>query len=116
MWLILAESVTLAYNNRNERGKWGPLLGSSQAQASMTDIIGMSFIPLYKVVGPFLFILSMLMMVWGGSRLTVKIVLRVATYKVLWVWSLGVCRFLGDVVSASSLPIQLNQQSHGRCW
>jgi hypothetical protein len=82
----------------------------------MIDIIGMSFMPLYKVIGPFLFFVSMLMMVWGGSRLTVKIFLRVAIYKVLWVWSLGVRRLLGDVVSASSLPIQLDQQSHGRCW
>jgi hypothetical protein len=70
----------------------------------MIDIIGMSFIPLYKVVGPFLLCVSMLMMVWVGSRLTVKICLRVAIYKVLWVWSLGVHCFLGDVVSASSLP------------
>jgi hypothetical protein len=38
----------------------------SEAQASMINIIGMSLIPMYKVVGPFLFFMSLLMIVWGG--------------------------------------------------
>ncbi len=38
----------------------------SLVQASMINIIGMSLIPMYKVVGPFLFFMSLLMIVWGG--------------------------------------------------
>jgi hypothetical protein len=30
----------------------------------MIDIIGISFIPTYKMVGPFLFFMSLLLMVW----------------------------------------------------
>jgi hypothetical protein len=32
----------------------------------MIEIIGMSFIPLYRVMGPFIFFMSLLMMMWGG--------------------------------------------------
>jgi hypothetical protein len=40
----------MAYNGRNDKGKWGLALGV-QAQSSMINIIRMSFIPLYKVIG-----------------------------------------------------------------
>jgi hypothetical protein len=33
----------------------------------MIDIIWMSFIPMYKMVRHFLFFMSMLLKVWGGS-------------------------------------------------
>ncbi len=61
----LAETPELAYNKRNEKGKWGLALGT-QAQASMIDIIGISFTPLDKVISPFKFFISLLLMVWGG--------------------------------------------------
>jgi hypothetical protein len=70
----LAETAELAYIGRNERGEWGLALGS-QAQSSMIDIMGMSFIPLYTVVGPFVFFVSLLLMVWGGLRMVVTIFL-----------------------------------------
>jgi hypothetical protein len=38
----------------------------------------MSFIPLYSVVGQFVFFVSLLLMVWGGLILVVTIFLRVA--------------------------------------
>jgi hypothetical protein len=44
----------------------------------MIDIIGMSFIPLYKVIGPFLSFDSLLLMVWGGLRLIFMMFLLVA--------------------------------------
>ncbi len=47
--VYVAQTAEFAYNGRNERGKSELVLGS-QAQASMMDIIGMSFIPMYKVV------------------------------------------------------------------
>jgi hypothetical protein len=61
----------------NKRGEWGLVLGS-QVQASMIDITRTSFIPLYKVIGPFLFFMSLLMMVWEELWLIDTIFLRVA--------------------------------------
>jgi hypothetical protein len=49
-----------------------------KAQASMIEVIGTSFIPMYKVIGPFLFFVSLLLMVWGGFCLvnTVCLIVR----------------------------------------
>jgi hypothetical protein len=73
----LAETAELAYMGRNEKGKWGLALGPV-AQLSIVNLVGMSFFPLYEVVGPIIFFLSLLLMVWGGLRLEVTIFLRVA--------------------------------------
>jgi hypothetical protein len=67
----------MAYNGRNEQGEWGLALGV-QAQSTMIDIIGMTFIPMYMVVEPFLFFISLLLMVWGGFRFIITVCLRVA--------------------------------------
>jgi hypothetical protein len=51
----------------------------------------MNFFPLYKVVGPMIFFLSLLLMVWGRLRLVVTIFLRVAIivrYRGYGVWVL----------------------------
>ncbi len=75
---------------RNEKGKWGLALGT-QAQLSIMDLVGMSFFPLYKVVGPMIFFLSLLLLVWGELRLVVTIFLRVAIivrYRGCGVWVL----------------------------
>jgi hypothetical protein len=50
----LAETAELAYKGRNEKGEWGLALGV-QAQLSLIDLMGMSFISLYSVVGPLVF-------------------------------------------------------------
>ncbi len=50
----------------------------AQAQLTLIDLMGMSFIPLYSVVGPLMFFLSLLLMVWDGLRIIVTIFLRVA--------------------------------------
>ncbi len=63
----------------------------AQAQLSLIDLVGMSFIPLYSVVGPLLFFLSLLLMVWGGLWLVVTKFLGVAIivrYRGCWVWIL----------------------------
>jgi hypothetical protein len=73
----LAETAEIAYIGRNEKGEWGLALGSA-AQMSLVDLIGMNFFPLYKVIGPMIFFLSLLLIVWGGLRLIVTIFLRVA--------------------------------------
>jgi hypothetical protein len=51
----------------------------------------MNFFPLYKVVGPMIFFLSLLLMVWGGLRLVITVFLRVAIivrYRGCRVWVL----------------------------
>jgi hypothetical protein len=51
----------------------------------------MNFFPLYKVVGPMIFFLSLLLMVWGGLRLMMTVFLRVAIivrYRGCGVWVL----------------------------
>ncbi len=86
----LAETAELAYMGRNEKREWGLALGSA-AQVSLVDFVGMNPFPLYKVVGPMIFFLSLLLMVWGGLRLVVTIFLRVAIivrYRGCGVWLL----------------------------
>jgi hypothetical protein len=72
---------------RNEKGEWGLELGTA-AQLSIVDLAGMSFFPLYKVVGPMIFFLSLLLMVWGGLPLVVAIFLREAIIMSCGVWVL----------------------------
>ncbi len=79
----------------------GTALGSA-AQTSLVDLVGMNFFPLYKVVGPMIFFLSLLLMVWGRLRLVVTVFLRVG------IWSVGAHGFLGHVIPASSIPLQLD--------
>jgi hypothetical protein len=71
----LAETAEMAYTGRNEKGEWGLAL-TSAAQGSLIDLEGASFFPLYKVVGPMIF-LSLLLLVWGGLRLFITVFLRV---------------------------------------
>ncbi len=66
----------MAYTSRNKKGKWGLAL-SSAAQRSLIDIVGASFFPLYRVVGPMIFFLSLMLLVCGGLRLMVTVLLRV---------------------------------------
>ncbi len=72
----LAETAKLAYTGPSENGEWGLAL-SSAAQGSLIDILGASFFPLYKVVGPMIFFLSLMLLVWGALRLMVTVLVRV---------------------------------------
>jgi hypothetical protein len=109
----LADTAKLAYLGRNKKGDWGLALGT-QAQLSIVDLVGMSFFPLYSVVGPLIFFLSLLLMVWGGLRLVVTIFLRVAIimrHRGCGVWVLTA--FWG---TAGCLPLQLDRKHDGgRC-
>jgi hypothetical protein len=71
----LAETAELAYTGRTENGEWGLAL-SSAAQGSLIDIVG-GFFPLYRVVGPMIFFLSLMLLVWGAFRLMVTVLIRV---------------------------------------
>ncbi len=84
----LAETAEIAYIGRNEKGEWGMAL-SSAAQGSLIDLIGVSFFPLYKVVGPMIFFLSLLLLISGGLRLIITVFLRViiiVRYKKCGIW------------------------------
>jgi hypothetical protein len=43
----------------------------------LIDIVGASFFLLYRVVGPMIFFLSLMLLVWGGLRLMVTVLVRV---------------------------------------
>ncbi len=84
----LAETAEMAYIGRNEKGEWGLALGTA-AQLSLIDLMGINFFPLYRVVGPMMFFLSLLLLVWGGLRLEITVFLRVAIiirYRGCGVW------------------------------
>jgi hypothetical protein len=72
-----AYSAEMAEIGRNEKGEWGLALGSA-AQMSLIDLVGINFFPLYRVIGPMIFFLSLLLLVWGGLCLIVTVFLRVA--------------------------------------
>jgi hypothetical protein len=72
----LAETAEMAYIGRNKRGEWGLAL-STAAQRSLIDIVGANFFPLYRVVGPMIFFLSLFLLVWGGLRLVITVLARV---------------------------------------
>jgi hypothetical protein len=86
----LVETAKLAYMGRNEKGERGLALGT-QSQLSLVDLVGMNVFPLNSVVGPLVFFLSLLLMVWGRLRLIVTVFLRVAIivrYRGCGVWVL----------------------------
>ncbi len=86
----LAETAEIAYIGRNEKGEWGLALGSA-AQLSLIDLVGINFFPLYRVIGPMIFFLSLLLLVWGRLRLVVTVFLRVVIivrYRGCGVWVL----------------------------
>jgi hypothetical protein len=79
----LAETVEMAYIGRNEKGEWGLALGSA-TQGSLIDLVGVSFFPLYKVVGPMIFFLSLLLLI-----ITVFLrVIIIVRYKECGIWVL----------------------------
>jgi hypothetical protein len=101
--VYLAETAEMAYIGRTEKGEWGLALGSA-AQGSLTDLVAVSFFPLYKVVGLMIFFLSLLLLIWGGLRLIITVFLRliiIVRYK--GVRNMGVNSFLGNPLPAGSL-------------
>jgi hypothetical protein len=86
----LAETAEMAYSRHSEKGEWGLAL-SPATQGLLIDIVGASFFPLYRVVGPMIFFLSLLLLVWGGLRLLIMVFLRVmiiVRYKGCGIWAL----------------------------
>ncbi len=95
----------------------GLALGS-KAQTSMLDKV-MSFIPMYKVIGSFLFFMSLLLMMKGGFQLfvmVVKVCLRVVIitkYCRCGVWDSWPS---GGHCSSCGLPLQLVNKVMEDVW
>jgi hypothetical protein len=109
----LAETAELAYVGRSESGEWGLAL-SSAAQGSLIDIVGSNFFPLYKVIGPMIFFMSLFVLVWGAFRLLVTILIRVIVivrYKGVRI--VGVDSHVGDPVPVGHLALQLDGRGDG---
>jgi hypothetical protein len=73
---------------RKGSGDWPSV---SAAQLSLIDLVGINFFPLYRVIGPMIFFMLLLLLVWGTLRLVVTIFLRVAIiirYRGCGVWVL----------------------------
>jgi hypothetical protein len=71
----LAETAELAYRGQTGDGEWGLGL-SPAAQNSIIDFEGASFFPLYSVVGPMIFFVSLMLLVWEVFRLLVTVLIR----------------------------------------
>jgi hypothetical protein len=72
----------------------------------MTNMMEISFIPMYKVVGPFLFIVTLALMVWGGFRLIINVCLQVF---IIARYCGCVAAFWGSIVPFGRLPLQLHR-------
>jgi hypothetical protein len=101
------ETAEMAYTGRNEKGEWGLAL-SSAAQGSLIDLVGASFFPLYRVVGPMIYFLSLLLLVWGGLRLIITVFLRDNNSRMQGVWNMGVDGLLGDPFPDGDLTLQVD--------
>jgi hypothetical protein len=69
----VADSSELAFSRRGPGGKWGLGLGQ-HAQAAIVDLVGLSFVPLYRFLGP----VSMLIILFFVtiSRLVLTVLFR----------------------------------------
>ncbi len=113
----LVETAEMACDGRNERGEWGLAL-SSAAQGSLIDIVGASFFPLHRVVGPMIFFLSLMLLVWGGLRLIVTILVRIVVIVRCKGCGLvvGADGPMGNFVPSGDIALQLDGRGHGRSW
>ena len=96
----LAETAALAYSGRSADGAWGLGLGE-KAREAIIDAVGLSFIPLYRVLGPLSMTVILVLFVWSLLRVLVTIAMRayaIHRAKGVGMWLLGACW---------SLPFQL---------
>jgi hypothetical protein len=71
----VANVSELAYSRRGPDGKWGLPLGP-RATDAIIDLVGMSFIPLYRFLGPVSMIVILVLFFVGLSRLVFNILFR----------------------------------------
>ncbi len=78
----------------------------TQVQSTLIDIIEMRCIPMYNVVRPFLFIMSLLLMEWVG--INSDSVPEGGHHEIPRVWILVLCSLLGDTLPAGGISVQLD--------
>ncbi len=113
----LAETAELAYRGPTGDGEWGLGL-STAAQSSIIDIVGASFFPLYSVVGPMVFFVSLMLLV-GGGGIQINGNCPDSSHnncKMQGVWCVGNDCFLGDFIPAGHHPFHLDGGGHGGGW
>ena len=64
-----------AYDGRTASGEWGLALGD-RAQTMMLDLVGLSFIPLYRFFGPISMLLLLVVFIVGMVRIVVTVMVR----------------------------------------
>jgi hypothetical protein len=72
----VADTSELAFQRRSADGQWGLALGQ-HAQETIIDMIGLSFIPLYRIIGPASMIMIFILFFVGMMRITITILFRV---------------------------------------
>jgi hypothetical protein len=97
----------MAYTGQYEKGEWGLAL-SSAAQGSLINLVRASFFPLYKdkVVGPLIFFLSLLLLVWGVTN-HYCFLESDNNSKMQGVWNMGIDGLLGNPLPVGNLTFQM---------
>jgi hypothetical protein len=90
----VADVSELAYSRRGPDGEWGLPLGPRATEA-IIDLVGLSFVPLYRFLGPVSMIVILVLFFVGISRLVFTILFRAIV--------LGRTRGCGFWISASFL-------------
>jgi hypothetical protein len=72
----VADSSELAFSRRGPGGEWGLGLGG-HAQAAIVDLVGLSFVPLYRFIGPASMLVILVLFFVTITRLVFTIMFRV---------------------------------------
>jgi hypothetical protein len=72
----VADSSELAFSRRGPGGEWGLGLGG-HAQAAIVDLVGLSFVPLYRFLGPARMLVILVLFFVTISRLVFTVLFRV---------------------------------------
>jgi len=72
----VAEQTEIAFQRRGPGGEWGLGL-NAHATSEIIDLIGHSFIPLYRIFGPLSVIIILSLFVLGSVRVLVTIIIRI---------------------------------------
>jgi hypothetical protein len=72
----VADSSELAFSRRGPGGEWGLGLGN-HAQAAIVDLVGLSFVPLYRFVGPASMLVILVLFFVTITRLVFTVLFRV---------------------------------------
>jgi hypothetical protein len=68
----VADASELVFNRRSADGQWGLALGQ-HAQDAIIDMIGLSFIPLYRIMGKASMIVIFILFFVGATRIVITV-------------------------------------------